>query len=151
MKKLINIFVIALALLMLLAVPVGAFNSFQTYTYSIDGSPLLSPDAYIPVATYGYSYMGLDAAFSDPYDMVVDDEQNIYIADAGANAIIVLDRYYKHKFTITSFTNEIGAPDKFSSPRGVFVTDNKYNAIGELIEAGRIYVCDTQNYRIVVF
>ena len=151
MKKLINIFAIALALLMLLAVPVGAFNSFQTYTYSIDGDPLLSPDAYIPVATYNNSYMGLASAFSDPYDMVVDDEQNVYIADAGANAIIVLDRYYKHKFTITSFTNEIGAPDKFSSPRGVFVTDNKYNAIGELIEEGRIYVCDTQNYRLVVF
>ena len=151
MKKITRILVFVLVLITLLAVPVGAFNSYQTYTYSIDGDPLYSPDAYIPVATYNYSYMGLDTNFSSLSDMVVDEDMNIYIVDEGANAVIVLDRYYKHKFTIKSFTNAIGSPDKFSSPRGVFVTKNKYNAFGELIESGRIYVCDTQNYRIVVF
>ncbi len=151
MNKLSKIVVFALVLLTLLAVPVGAFNSFQTYTYSIDGAPLYSPDAYIPVATYNYAHMGLEANLNTPADMFVDDELNVYIADEAAKSVIVLDRYYKHKFTISKFTNEIGSPDGFTSPRGVFVTKNKYNAYGELIEAGRIYVCDTQNYRIVVF
>ena len=153
MKTSVRILVLAFALVMFLAVPVGAFNSFQTYTYSINGDPLYSPDAYIPVGTYNANYMGLPegANISDPYDMVVDDDMNVYIADAGSNSVIVLDRYYKHKFTITTFTNEIGAPDSFSSPRGVYVTDNKYNGYGEIIEEGRIYVCDTQKYRIVVF
>ena len=151
MNKFAKILVFALVLVTLMAVPVGAFNSFQTYTYSIDGDPLYSPDAYIPVATYNYQSMGLEANLSSPADMVVDEEENVYIVDEGANAVVVLDRYYKHKFTIKSFTNEIGSPDGFSSPRGVFVTKNKYNAYGELTEAGRIYVCDTQNYRIVVF
>ena len=120
MKTSVRILVLAFALVMFLAVPVGAFNSFQTYTYSINGDPLYSPDAYIPVGTYNANYMGLPegANISDPYDMVVDDDMNVYIADAGSNSVIVLDRYYKHKFTITTFTNEIGAPDSFSSPRG---------------------------------
>ena len=154
MKKSVKILVLAFALIMLLSVvPVGAFNSYQTYTYSINGDPLYSPDAYIPVGTYNAQYMELPegATISDPYDMVVDDEMNVYIADAGSNSVIVLDRYYKHKFTISSFTNEIGAPDSFASPRGVYVTDNKYNGYGEIVEAGKIYVCDTQKYRIVVF
>ena len=151
MKKITRILVFVLVLITLLAVPVGAFNSYQTYTYSIGGAPLYSPDAYIPVATYNYSHMGLDSNFSSLSDMVVDEDMNIYIVDDSANAVVVLDRYYKHKFTIKSFTNAIGSPDGFSSPRGVFVTKNKYNAYGELIEGGRIYVCDTQNYRIVVF
>ena len=32
-------------------------------------------------------------------------EGNVYIADAGNNRIIVLDRYYKVKFTISDFIN----------------------------------------------
>ena len=151
MNKLSKVLVFVLVLVTLLAIPVGAFNSYQTYTYSIDGAPLYSPDAYIPVATYGYSYMGLETNFSAPNDMVVDEDMNVYIADTNAKCVVVLDRYYKHKFTISSFTNEIGSPDGFASPNGIFVTKNKYNANGELVEGGRIYVCDTQNYRIVVF
>ena len=151
MKKFTIAIVFALVLLMLLAVPVGAFNSFQTYTYSITGDPLYSPDAYIPVATYNSEHMGLETALSAPNDMVVDEDMNVYIADTGANTIVVLDRYYKHKFTISDFTNEIGAPDKLNSPRGIYVTKNKYNGYGELVEEGKIYVCDTLNYRLVVF
>ena len=90
MKKSVKILALAFALFMLLSVPVGAFNSFQTYTYSINGEPLYSPDAYIPVGTYNSNYMGLPegATISDPYDMVVDDDWNVYIADAGSNSIM---------------------------------------------------------------
>ena len=151
MKKTTLVIAIVLTLITLLAIPANAFNSYQTYTYSINGDPLYSPDAYIPVATYNSSYMGLETDFSSPNDMVVDEDMNVYIADMSANTVVVLDRYYKHKFTISTFTNSIGAPDKLSSPRGVFVTANKYNGAGELVEGGRIYVCDTENYRLVVF
>ena len=151
MKKIISVLALLFVLVMILSTPIGAFSSYKTYTNAISGDPLLSPDAYIPVATYNSSYMGLEAALSDPYDIVVDDALNVYIVDAGTNSVIVLDRYYKHKFTLKSFTNEIGAPDSFASPRGVFVTDNEYNGYGELVEEGKIFVCDTQNYRLVVF
>ena len=145
MKKITKILVFALVLITLMAVPVGAFNSYQTYTYSIDGNPLYSPDAYIPVATYKYSNMDLASDFGSPADMVTDEFGNVYIADESAGSIVVLDKYFKHKFTISSFTNEIGSPDKISTPRGVFVTKDRRGV------EGKIYVCDTQNYRIVVF
>ena len=117
MKKSIRILVLAFALIMLLATPVGAFNSFQTYTYSINGDPLNSPDAYIPVGTYNSKHMAFpdDVTLNDPRDMVIDEDMNVYIADAGANSIVVLDRYYKHKFTITSFTNTNNAENLFAS------------------------------------
>lgn len=151
MKKLISIIALSLVLILVLPMTAGAFNSYQTYTNAISGDPLHSPDAYIPFNTYNSNYMGLPTALSDPYDMFVDGEQNVYIADAGSNSVVVLDRYYRYKFTLSSFTNEIGAPDKFTSPRGVFVTDDKYDGYGNMIEEGKIYVCDTQNFRLVVF
>ncbi len=151
MKKLISILALMFALLMVLPMTAGAFNSYQTYTNAISGEPLYSPDAYIPINTYNSSYMGLPKALSDPYDIFVDGEMNVYIADVGTNSIIVLDRYYKHKFTLSEFTNEIGAPDSFASPRGVFVTDDKKDAQGNVVEEGKIYICDTQNYRLVIF
>ena len=151
MKKFISILALMFALLMVLPMTVGAFNSYQTYTNSIEGGALYSPDAYVPINTYNSAYMGVEKALSDPYDLFVDGEMNVYIADAGNNAVVVLDRYYKHKFTLTSFTNEIGAPDSFTSPRGVYVTDDKIDGYGNLVEEGKIYVCDTQNYRLVVF
>ena len=151
MKKFISILALMFVLLMVLPLSAGAFNSYQTYTNAIDGDPLYSPDAYIPVNTYNSSYMGLEKPLSDPYDLFVDGEMNVYIADAGTNSVVVLDRYYRHKFTLSTFTNEIGAPDSFTSPRGVFVTDDKYDGYGNMIEEGKIYVCDTQNYRLVIF
>ncbi len=151
MKKIISLLALLFALVMILSVPVGAYSSYKTYTNAISGDPLLSPDAYRPIETYNSTDMGLPTALSDPYDIAVDDEMNVYLVDAKENAIIVLDRYYKHKFTLKTFTNEIGAPDSFASPRGVFITDNKYNKNGELVEEGKIFICDTQNYRLVVF
>jgi len=153
MKKSVRILVLAFALIMLLSVPVGAFNSYQSYTYSINGEPLLSPDAYIPVAQYGNRHMlfpeGIE--LTAPQDMVVDEDGNVYIADSKLNAVVVLDRNYKYKFMVSAFTNEIGAPDTLAEPEGVFVTKHKRNGYGEIIEAGKIYVCDTKNSRIVVF
>ncbi len=151
MKKFISVLALLFALVMILSVPVGAYSSYKTYTNAISGDPLLSPDAYRPIETYNSTDMGLPTALSDPYDIAVDDEMNVYLVDAKENSVIVLDRYYKHKFTLKTFTNEIGAPDSFASPRGVFITDNKYNGKGELVEEGKIFICDTQNYRLVVF
>ncbi len=151
MKKFISALALMFALIMILSVPAGAYSSYKTYTNAISGDPLLSPDAYRPIETYNSIDMGLETALSDPYDIAVDDEMNVYIVDAANNAVIVLDRYYKHKFTLKSFTNEIGAPDSFASPRGVFITNNKYDGYGNLVEEGKIFICDTQNYRLVVF
>ncbi len=141
MKNIIRVIALVFAAMMLFAVPISAAKPYQTYTYSIDGLPLNSPDAYTPVMTVDSAYMGLSKAFDDPRDLFVDDEGNVYLVDAKNNRVIVLDRYYKLKFTIgeKTFINDQGVPDELTSPSGVFVTEDI------------IYVCDTDANRIVTF
>ena len=143
MKKTARI-VCALFVIIMLAscivVGAGASSAYQTYTYSISGYALYSPDAYTAdnkIITY--EEMGLTTDLNNPSDLVADDAGNVYIADPGNNRIICLDRYYKQKFIITSFVNDKGVGDALSAPQGLFVTRD------------RIWVCDTGKGRIVVF
>ena len=142
MKKVTSIICLAFVLMMIIScfsMPVSAAKPYQTYTYSSDGFALLSPDAYTPIQTVDSDYMGLKEAIDDPKDLVVDDEKNVYIADSKGNRIVVLDRYYKLKFIISTFINEYGIEDELTAPAGVFVTKDT------------IYVCDTDANRIVTF
>ncbi len=138
-KRIISALAVIALALMLLSTVVSASRSYQTYTYSLEGEALYSPDAYTAIKSIDYTYMGLDKNLDDPRDLVVDSDDNVYIADAGNNRVIVLDRYFKFKFSITSFTNDEGVPDKLNNPAGVFVTDEI------------IYVADTNQNRIVTF
>ena len=131
-----------LAIVMLascVTISVGASSAYQTYTYSIGGYALHSPDAYEASNVYDSAYMGLDIPLNAPNDLVTDDKENVYIADTGNNRIVCLDRYYKHKFTISTFVNAQGVSDSLTAPEGLFVSKD------------RIWVCDTGAGRIVVF
>ena len=136
-------------LAMLFALPINAAAPYQTYTYSIDGKALYSPDAYVPASTISSDYMGLTTALKDPSDIEVDENQNVYIADSGNNRVVVLDPYYKVKFVIDKFVNEHGVDDAFANPQGVFITKSKIVNGKEV--PGRIFVCDTDKNRIVTF
>ena len=79
---------------MVMALPVSAGAPYQTYTYSINGTALHSPDAYTPAKSIDSAYMGLDdeavlkkyysgldatalaakKTISNPSDIEVDDE-----------------------------------------------------------------------------
>ncbi len=117
----------------------SASSAYQTYTYSLGGFALYSPDAYTASMTVDSEYMGLDMPIEAPADLVTDKDGNVYIADSGNNRIICLDRYYKLKFTLSTFVNDQGVSDAFANPQGVYVTDD------------RIWVCDTGKNRIVTF
>ncbi len=149
MKKITAVICIIFAFIMVVALPVGASAPYQTYTYSINGTALHSPDAYIPAKTIDSKYMGLETAISGPSDIEVDDQMNVYIADTENNRIVVLDRYYKLKFIIDDFINAQGVPDSLLNPQGVFITSPK--DVGSQHYEGKIYVCDTNNNRIVTF
>ena len=159
MKKLIKIICIAFAVLMIAAIPLSAAKPYQTYTYSISGTALYSPNAYDPLITVDYKYMGLETKIEDPRDLEVDEDLNVYVVDTKTNRVICLDRYYKvrqdvssngiDKGYISAFTNEYGVKDTLTGPRGVFISKDKYEN-GEFVE-GLIYVCDTDRNRIVVF
>lgn len=141
MKKLIRIALAAFALIMILPCAVGAVTPYATYTYSIDGEVLDSPDAYVTDTVIDSVYMGLEEGnyLSEVRDLKVDSEGNVYIVEAGANRVVVLDRYYKYRYEISEFINTNGIPDKFNGPQGAFISDSY------------IYVCDSNNSRIVIF
>lgn len=146
MKKLATLLTLTMALLMLM----GSFPIFgaayTSYTYSIDGAPVDSPDAYTPDREVDYEAMKLPQNLIDPADMIVDDEGNVYIVDTGANCIYMLDKYYQFVCSFgASFINDQGVPDGLNAPGGMFVT----SAIDE--EKTYIYVADTENARVVVF
>ncbi|MGN1127770.1 MAG: hypothetical protein ACI4T6_02315, partial [Candidatus Flemingiibacterium sp.] len=140
MKRISKILALMAALILVFgSLPVGAITPYSTYTYSIDGFALMSPDAYVPDREITSAYMGVDPAIDDPRDLFVDEYKNIYIADAANNRIVVLDRYYKLKFYISEFVNGQGVQDSLKNPSGVYVTSDK------------IYVADTDNNRIVMY
>ena len=164
MKKVIRIVAVVFALLMVASLPLAASKPYQTYTYSIDGDALHSPDAYTPLLTVDSKYMGLgdDLAIKDPRDLEVDEDLNVYIVDydKDSNRVVCLDRYYKLRQDVSSdgknfgyiseFTNQYGVKDSLYNPSGVFITKDKYLE-GKLEEEGEIFVCDTGKNRIVVF
>ena len=112
---------------------------YTTYTYASDGTILTSPDAYVPDRVITSDFIGLEEPFDDPRDIFVGPDEKVYLVDAANARVVVMDRYYKLDFEIKTFVNEYGVPDTFSGPSGVFVNDE------------HIYVCDTDNNRIVMF
>jgi len=59
MRKIQAMICLAFVLIMILVLPVGASAPYQTYTYSISGTALNSPDAYTPAKSVDSAYMGL--------------------------------------------------------------------------------------------
>ncbi len=141
MKKFISVLLVVLSLCLILPAAVigaSASSAYQTYTYSIEGKALYSPDAYSAEIALTSTEMGLDKDLNSPSDLVTDSDGNVYIADTGNNRIVILNRHYEFLDIIDSFPLP-GDPGTFSGPQGVFVTDES------------IWVCDTQNARLVEF
>ena len=170
MKKTTSILCFVFVVVMILALPVNAAAPYYTYTYSISGQDLRSPDAYVPDREITSDYMGITdvsllkkiypdlsdeeialkaVPIKSPTDLATDEDNNVYVVDRDNNRLIALDPYYKLKFIIDTFKNDSGNTDSLSAPEGVFITDRKIVA-GEEID-GRIFVCDTGNSRILVF
>lgn len=154
--KALAIFAVCIITLAVTVLPTYA-AAYTTYTYSIDGDQLSSPDAYTPLKVYDAKNTGIyeNTGFelSEPKDIAVDEDGNIYIVDVSikdvtvngvsstvkSHRIVVLDKYYKFMYEIKSFTNDMGVSDSFNNLSGVSVT------------AKHLYVADTDNARIVVF
>ena len=155
-SKISKILVLSLVLVMLFGtIYASAFESYDTYTYSIGGEPLKSPPAYTPAREISYADMDLArlgitgkmANLNKPNDIVTDEEGNVYIVDEGNNRIVVLNKFYTVQAIIDSYEDEQKHMQTFSSPSGIFVTDPTITVSGE----SYIYICDTNNERIVVF
>ncbi len=140
MKKFTKALFLIMAVLMILPTVIGAATPYATYTYSSTGEVLTSPAAYVPDSIVDYKYIGLPQDFKDPRDLFVGPDGRVYLVDASTASVYILDRYLKHTgITINSFLNEHGVNDKLANPSGVFVNEEY------------IYVCDSDNNRIVMF
>ncbi len=145
MKKLIRIISFMFAIMMLVAPCALAATPYQTYTYSIDGTVLDSPDAYVPYGNGAVTSasLGLEKPLSSPSDIESDADENIYITDKGNNRIVITDKYYSEVYIIKDFINADGIPDSFNTPVSTFVVSEG--------DFEGIYVCDKGNHRIVKF
>lgn len=164
-KTLKTLLIVALVVLMLGTVTVGAKVPYATYSYGVSAMMNLSPAAYVPLTvidtdTLNYSLSaeggasdnaklkfgetfvsaaGAETRINSPADIFVDDLNHVYISDSGNNRILVTDEEYNLRLVISSFTNNFGVPDALNQPQGIFVTESE------------IYVADKGNSRIVVF
>ena len=153
-SKLFKAVVLSLVLVLLFgSVYASAYNSYETYTYSIDGKAMQSPAAYSASATMNSYDMHLvnekfgNKPLKDASDIFSDYEGKVYIADKGNNRIVVLNKYYSAIATISEYVDEFGRAQTLSAPEGLYVTDPNKTADG----SSYIYVCDTGNSRLVVF
>jgi sugar lactone lactonase YvrE/tetratricopeptide (TPR) repeat protein len=177
-KKLTTVFIFAyLAILLFGTFSVGASEAYDTFTYSKQGDILYSPAAYSANGRIDSQAMNLErskADFIERYklysadavgkteeevakaaeaaaaplntltsakvnDIIADSDGNVYLADTGNNRIVVLDPTYKYLRSIDLFESTHSDYDSLKAPQGLFVTDDY------------IYVCDTDNKRIVMF
>lgn len=148
MKKIYSFLIVVLSLILLLPmllIPASASSAYQTYTYSIGGKALYSPDAYSARdgGNMTSDNMGITAAtglpLNNPSDLITDEDGNCYIADMGNNRVIILNRYFEFQFAISEFINDRGTADALASPQGVFVFNDE------------LWVCDTNKNRLVAF
>ncbi len=158
-KSLSRVLLLAMCFVMIAGtIPVHANIPYSTYTYDIDGNYVESPHAYVPYEVISSKSLGLDELpIANPYDMCTGRasylkdnvktfywDRMIYISD-GDNARVLAIEFddatntFNYKYELKEFVNDWGVPDSIVSPRGLYATDEE------------LYVCDTDNNRILVF
>ncbi len=156
-KSLVKVLLLALTLVLIFgSVNVLAFNAYDTYTYSIDGEPLKSPTAY--EALDSFDSLSIDLVkntgkkLNEAEDIFADEDGKLYIADKKNNRIVILNKSYQFESVIESWQDaETGDTHTFNAPKGVFVSKRNIANVDDEYMGSYIYVCDTDNNRVVVF
>ena len=107
---------------------------YDTYNYDYWGEDVLQSSAFLYEKCYGTGNSELK--LSNPQDLFVRGDK-LYVADTGNARIVVLNQDGSIDAVIDHASSK---EDSFSSPKGVFVTDE-----------GNVYVADSGNGRIVEF
>lgn len=129
MKKLLNGLLVTIILIGLFAIEASALG-LMDYVVDTDGSQISIPQTHRVVKMI--RDLGKEGGkLSNPSDLFVDNEDNIYIVDTDKNRVVKLDKD-------GNFIKSFDCESTLSSPGGVFVSDN-----------GDIYIADTLNERIV--
>ncbi len=155
-KTIFRVILLALTLVLIFgSVNVFAFNAYDTYTYSIDGEPLKSPTAY--EALDSFDSLSIDLVentgkkLNEAEDLFADEDGKLYIVDKKNNRIVILNKSYQFESVIDTWVDEYGNSQTFNAPKGVFVSKRNIANIDDEYMGSYIYVCDTDNNRVVVF
>ena len=140
MKKLCSLG-LAILLALCAGITVGAASvvaPYDNYTYSADGSVIVSPQAYLPEEIiYGHD-LGLED-FAAATDIDCDKDGNLYILDSGNNKVIVLNPDLTLNRAIdVKQTLKDGTEIVLADARGITVAND------------RIFICDSENLRVLV-
>lgn len=133
--KKVRIVVLMTFMMSLLASTAYAATPYESYTINSQGNDIRSIAGFV----YDGSITGLDiesGAFVRPESLFITKDGMIYVADAGNNRIVQLDK--NHQFV--RIIGDADGPGKLGEPKGVYVKED-----------GTIYVADTKNGRIVLF
>ena len=144
LTPLVMFLILPLILLISAPITVHAMNTpsdtpFQGYNYNHWSFLVPAPAAYAPVRTFGLSDIAPGIGeFTNPSDVHVDPENNIYVVDRENHRIVVFDTELNLIKVIDSFIRD-GRTETLNMPSGVFVTPEM-----------EIFIADTNNHRIVI-
>ena len=98
-NKISKIIILSLVLMLLFGtVSTFAYESYDTYTYSIDGEVLKSPTAYsanMSINSYDMKINSTELGgkvLGESTDIFADHNGKVYIADKGNNRIVILNK-----------------------------------------------------------
>ena len=140
MRK-IKIIPVLFALMFLIAPAshVKAETSYYTYNYDYWANETESPDAYVPEQVILGQDLGV-GHMKEPQGLFVRGDR-VYICDSGNHRIIEAE-YKNETFTLIRVIDRFllnGEESTFKYPQDIYVT-----------EEGNLYICDTDNQRVVV-
>ncbi len=140
MKKLTRVLALLLSVFLLLGIPVAAKTDYP-HDYIVD----TEENERVPIPVTHESVAALEkiegyepedgdpGKLNNPQDIFIDDQDNIYIADSGNNAVLKLNSEGK---LLLAITEADGKPLNY--PLGVFVDENE-----------DIFIADNRNQRIL--
>ena len=130
MKK--RIFTLLICGILCLGFSVGASAAtYKGFTYDYWDQAVPSQIGYQPEGAYIGSQLGKEIGnFSDPRDLYVSADHQVYILDSGNDRVVILDEQLKPKKVVDAFTDENGAVE-LGDATGIFVDTN-----------GLIYIAD---------
>ena len=109
---------------------------YRSYNYNYWKQAVPAPAPYEPTLSLSGNDLGI-GSFSNPKDLHITANGDIYILDSGNNRIVVVDQNYTLIREITGFINQ-GKEDTFSDANGLNVGRD-----------GSIHIADTGNKRVV--
>lgn len=109
---------------------------YDTYDYNYLGDEVAAPDSYYAACVISGGQSGA-GDFVNPTDIVVDENDNVYVLDSGNGRVVIFDSELKYVRSIDQFLLE-GESTSLLEPSGLFVKQE------------RLYIADTENDRVIV-